>query len=101
MSDLTANDVGTLEWFTVREVANRWRVSADTVLRMIERHEVVAKKFGFKWRIHTTAVESFERSARPRQAPATSARPAAVIDRGDPLGLYSGENPAPSTGRSR
>jgi excisionase family DNA binding protein len=85
--NLTTGDVATLEWWTVRECASRWNVSEDTVIRMIDRGEVMARKFGRQWRIHNDEVERLEGKARPRHhAPA---RPRAVIDRGDPLGLYS------------
>lgn len=87
-----------LEWWTVREAAARWRVSSDTVLRMIDRGDLAARKIGGQWRIHHSAIDQFERSAKPRSAP--SSRPACVINGGDPLGLYS-SSPAPSPARSR
>jgi excisionase family DNA binding protein len=89
--------MATLEWFTLREIAERWRVSVDSVSRIIDRGDLLARKFGGQWRVHTSAVEAYEQEAKPRRRQ-VEARPAAVIDRGDPLGLYS-STPSPARNR--
>lgn len=96
MKELTSADIQSLEWWTPRECANRWRVSVDTVLRMIDRGDIKGLKFGGQWRIHNSAVEKYEQGGKARSAPA--ARPDVVLKYGDPLGIYSDR---PSTGRNR
>jgi excisionase family DNA binding protein len=94
--ELIASDIQTLEWWTPKECANRWRVSTDTVIRMIDRGELKGLKFGGRWRIHNSVVERYEQGAKTRSSP--PARPDVVLTHGDPLGIYSDR---PSTGRSR
>lgn len=54
-----------IEWWTVKEVAEHWRISDDTVMRMISRDELKAQKFGGQWRIHRSVIEAFEKPALP------------------------------------
>ncbi len=51
-------------WLTIQETADRWRVSYDTVRRMIASGEVLAKKIGRQWRVHETAVAAFEQDGK-------------------------------------
>lgn len=39
------------KWLTVRDVAESFQVSTETVLRMIKDRELPAIKFGGQWRI--------------------------------------------------
>lgn len=86
--------VQTLEWFTVPEAATRWRVSEDTVLRMIRDKTILAKKFGRQWRIHQSVIDAFEYGGKARKTPS---RPDVVLRHGDPLGIYQ----EPAAGRGR
>lgn len=64
--ELTTNDVGTLEWWTVREVANLFRVSPDTIHRRIKSGHIRCVPFGDKSRrIHRDEVERLRRSGLP------------------------------------
>ena len=49
------------KWLTCKEVAARWRLSQNTVNRMIRRGELQAVRFGTVWRISERAVEAYER----------------------------------------
>jgi excisionase family DNA binding protein len=46
-------------YHTVEEVAEYWRVSRMTVLRIIERGELLAIKIGGQYRISTQALEQY------------------------------------------
>jgi hypothetical protein len=87
-----------LEWWTPRQLAARWQVSTDTVIRELVAGNLVGRKIGGRWRVHTSAVDDYERAAKPRHA-AAPVRPAVLIDGGDPWGLYASRTL--STGRSR
>jgi hypothetical protein len=103
MPELTTQELATLEWLTPQELARRWRKSIDAIYAMLvdgaaPPGKVRARKFGGSWRIHLSAVEEYERGGKSKKA--APVRPQVVIDRGDPLGLYS-SSPAPSRGRGR
>jgi excisionase family DNA binding protein len=49
------------QWLTIDELATRWRVSYDTALRRLNRGELRGKRIGRQWRIHSSAVEEYER----------------------------------------
>lgn len=57
-------------WLTVKELANRWRLSPSQIRRMCDRKDFPAKKFGDQWRIHITAIEAFEADGMPQPKPA-------------------------------
>lgn len=63
----------TIIWFTVREVATRWRCSNDSILRMIHVKAIDAMKLGGAWRIHRDAIQKRERAGRPE--PVQARRP--------------------------
>lgn len=56
------------EYWTVREVADRWRCSPDTVLRMIGDDTIRAMKLGGAWRIHQSVIEAHERGTKTATA---------------------------------
>lgn len=66
MAELTANEVATLLWLTVRELARRWNVSTDAIYEMLTEKnpaptgKLLGCKFGGSWRIHITTVQAFE-----------------------------------------
>lgn len=47
-------------WMTVPEVANRWRCSRDTVLRMIKAEKLKAMPLGGGYRVHMSEVVRYE-----------------------------------------
>lgn len=87
--EITRRDVATMEWWTVREVADRLRVSEDVVLREIDDKNLRAKKVGGRWRIHYTAIEEYEGPAVVRSTPRRGKLLEGVPD---VLGVYGGRN---------
>jgi hypothetical protein len=75
------------DWWTLKELAARWRCSEDTIIRRVTKGELKGKKLG-GWKFHRRAVEAFERGALPA-ADRGRARFAPVEDE---LGLYAGRN---------
>lgn len=65
---IDAKALATLEWWTVREVANRWRKSDESVRRLIERGELKAMRCGGSYRIHTDTITAYERPSKPPAA---------------------------------
>lgn len=59
-----------LSWWTVRECANRWRVSPSTVTRWLEAGKLAGKRFGSQWRVSSEAVAAFEADGFPKWKPA-------------------------------
>lgn len=57
-----------VEWYTVEELAARWRVSPPTVLRYIASG-VPAMKIGRQYRIHISTIEAKENEAKPAPKP--------------------------------
>lgn len=53
--------MGSEKWLTTREVAEHWRLSPNTVNRMIKRGELEAVRFGATWRIPEASVAAYER----------------------------------------
>jgi excisionase family DNA binding protein len=49
---------GAIVWFKVREAANRWQCSPDTVLLRIRTGKLPAMKFNRSYRVHRDARES-------------------------------------------
>lgn len=69
------------EWWTLKQVANRFGCSEMTVLRKIKSGELRGKKIG-GWKVHRSALEAFESDAKVKER---------VPHRGrvrDTLGLY-------------
>ena len=58
-----------VEWWTVRECAARWRVSASTVTRWLEAGKLKGKRFGSQWRVSTPAVTAYEADGLPEGRP--------------------------------
>ena len=56
--------VGSEKWLTCKEVAEHWRLSQNTVNRMIRRGDLEAVRFGATWRIPAEAVLSYERRGK-------------------------------------
>lgn len=54
-------------WWTPREVANRFRVSPTTILRLLNAGSIVGKKVGGQWRVNVAAVNEYERDGLPVQ----------------------------------
>lgn len=52
--------MGSDSWFTCKEVAEHWRLSCNTVNRMVRRGELEAVRFGKTWRIPAEAVRRYE-----------------------------------------
>jgi excisionase family DNA binding protein len=48
-----------LQAFTIEEVARRLRVKASTVLRLIRRGELSARRVGTAWRVPAPALDSY------------------------------------------
>jgi excisionase family DNA binding protein len=66
------------EYFTITEIAERFRVSEMTVRRMIDKGEITAIKMGRQWRISAALLDSkiqAELEAADRRAHAESAEP--------------------------
>lgn len=68
--EMTSDQLLTVKWWTLKECANRWRVSTTTVTRWLERGDLVGKKFGGQWRVTETAVNDFEKDGVPQPKPA-------------------------------
>lgn len=64
---LTTSEVSTLEWWTVREVANRWKVSVDVVYDALTDKSLLGRKFGGSWRIHSSAIAAYEAPGIPKE----------------------------------
>lgn len=64
---LTSKDVATLQWWTVREVAIRFKVSQDVVYDLLTTGALLGKKIGGAWRVHTDALHAYEASGIPKQ----------------------------------
>lgn len=61
-------DVGTLEWWTVRELANLLRYDASTIRRWCETGRIVANRMpGGTWRIHKSVVEKLQAGGLPEK----------------------------------
>lgn len=84
MSTGTA-ELMTLEWWTVRECADRWRFSEDSILRWIKSGKLAGKKIGGQFRVHRSAVEAFE-GGSVKQPPKRRRPLAAPIE--DFIGAY-------------
>lgn len=71
MDHSAKDDVQSLQWWTVREVANRWKLSLDVVYSLVtekpEAGKLLARKFGGSWRIHTSALAEYEAAGIPKQ----------------------------------
>lgn len=55
-------------WWTVAEVAARWRVSRMTVYRLVHLGELPARRFGRSYRINAEALAAHERAAAEVQS---------------------------------
>ena len=102
MHEQSAADV----WFTVRELATRFKISQSAVYNLLTNNPVdagsggklLAKRIGGAWRVHAAALAEFESPAIPRPRrqretfrtvpDALGRRGKGRIDPGDPLGLY-------------
>lgn len=66
--ELAKRDVMTLEWLTPSEVARRWRVSPDSILRWIKAGKLAASKLpGGKYRVKVETVEAYESPGTKRE----------------------------------
>lgn len=54
--------ISTLEFWTIREVANLLRVDGSTVRRWCEAGRIKAQKIGNAWRVHSTVVDEVRRN---------------------------------------
>lgn len=61
---MSKKELMSLDWWTPREVATRFRVSESTVLRMAARGELAGKQIGRQWRFHSSVLDVFEKSAK-------------------------------------
>jgi excisionase family DNA binding protein len=59
---LTQRDLQTLEWLTVRELAERWKVTPDTIRRWCADGELKGMMIGSSLRIHRSEIEHHEAS---------------------------------------
>lgn len=64
MGEPTTKDIGTLEWWTSREVANRWRVSVSTIHRMYRDDPSFGVMVRGSLRIHRETIEKIEQGDR-------------------------------------
>jgi hypothetical protein len=64
-------DPATLEWWTLRELAIRWKVSRETLRRQCEAGQLVAMIIGSQYRIHNSVIRQREAAAKV-QAVATA-----------------------------
>src|SRR5437868_6252264 len=74
------------EWWTPQEVAAKWRVSDDTILRQIANGKIPAMKVGGRSRIHVSVVMTNEQGAFAKTSveahrPTTGRRNVEVLDR--------------------
>ena len=65
----TKSQLESVQWWTVRECANRWRVSKSTVTRWLEAGKLAGKRFGSQWRVSGAAVAAFEADGLPKGQP--------------------------------
>jgi excisionase family DNA binding protein len=80
---MVSQGITTSDWLTVSEVADRLRVSTDSVYLWLADGALIGVKFGRKrhrgsrdhrrWRIHRTAVEAFESGGKPERKPSRAA----------------------------
>jgi excisionase family DNA binding protein len=83
---LKPSDLRTLEWFTVRELSNRWKCSADSIRRMIDDGTLKAMWAG-GWRLHESVIEQYEQKAKSaKAAPARRQRVPVGFDIPDRIG---------------
>jgi excisionase family DNA binding protein len=61
------NELQSLQWWTVREVATRFKVSQDVVYDLLTTKALIGKKIGGAWRVHTEALHAYEASGIPKQ----------------------------------
>lgn len=54
--------ISTLEFWTIREIANLLRVDGSTVRRWCETGRIKAQKFGNAWRVHSSVVDEARRN---------------------------------------
>lgn len=54
------------EIWTVEEVAERWKVSQNTVRSMLQRGEIQGLKIRMNWRIYLSEILRYEREQDPR-----------------------------------
>ena len=55
-------------WWTIGEVAARWRVSADSIHRRIKDGSLPAMRVGGAWRIHQDEIERREKSGLSKKS---------------------------------
>ena len=48
-------------WWSIGEVADRWRVSSDSIRRRILDKSLPAMRIGGAWRVHQSVIEEHER----------------------------------------
>jgi excisionase family DNA binding protein len=66
--ELSTKDVATLEWWTVRELANLLRFDASTIRRWCENKRIDAAQLpGGTWRIHKSVVEKLQVDGMPEK----------------------------------
>ena len=63
---MTPANEGVLDrpFLTIPQVAAHWQVSTKKVLRLIQKGELIAHKFGAQWRIAHADLVNFERLHR-------------------------------------
>lgn len=81
MGELATKDLMTLEWWTLPELATRWRFSLDSLLRWVKEGRLEARKFpGGQYRVHRAVVEKFEGANVKREPRARRQREPAILD---------------------
>jgi excisionase family DNA binding protein len=65
-------------WFSVKELADRFGKSADSIERMLRTKELPGKKVGGTWRVHADDLYAYENEGRERAGlrPQVQAEPA-------------------------
>lgn len=59
--------MATQQFLSPRELAERWRVSRFTIVRMIKGGTLRGSMIGSRWRVELRDVERYERAARRKE----------------------------------
>lgn len=66
-TELTTSEIATLEWWTVRELANRWRCDPSTITKRCNEDLDFARKLPGGWRIHKSTIDRVEKLGQQQE----------------------------------
>lgn len=61
---MSTTEINPDDWLTIKEVADRWKVSYDTILRQTRSEKIPSLRIGGITRIALEVVESMEQQAK-------------------------------------